>query len=558
MNCPLGRPQTSIGFPAGLYVDDCKADGRVTNGNFNAANLEALFPEVDWNGGETFMKQYQFLAGLEMNYKLSDALTLTSVTGFYKQRLDNLGNYTQGFYEDLSSFNIDGSGNVIADPNPLIDDAALVRHWQLASYNELALREFSQELRLASDFDGPINFMIGGLFTDTKAEAGSTTAARTINPVPINKYWYGQTGKAWSVFGQAIFNPIEQIEISAGARASWEKKKLPVLLNIDRTVAGNIAPITAPGLDRDVSFDDVSPEVTVAYKPNRDLNIYASYKEGFLSGGFSALTPTAGVINGTQQVTYDQQTTRGFEAGIKAALFDRKLLLNLAAYSYKTKGLQVGVTTEGTQQELRNAGSVRTKGIEADFTYRTPLEGLTLTGAANYNKAYYISYFASCYRGQPSEECFLQFNPVTGANSLLQDLSGQDLVRAPRWTANAGFNYETPLSDAFKIGISGNMSYSDDYYTDTTNTPGGKQPSYTLFDASVRFADVDDTWEVALIGRNLSNKYYIVRSSDTPFTGSGPGAFAANDPRRLLGDTAGYVSRGRELWVRLSYKFGGR
>ncbi|AMK16574.1 MULTISPECIES: TonB-dependent receptor [Sphingobium] len=549
--CPLGAPQFSIGMPANLPVDNCVADNKNLVGGFNGANVENLFPEMDWNGGQPRLEQYQFLGGLEMNYQVDEDVKLTSVTGFYKQKLDNIANFTQYYYEDGAVYFLNGAGN----PAPA-GQGAQVRRWHLPSYNELALREFSQELRLASDFTGPINFMMGGLFTDSKATAGSTTPARTTNPVALNKYKYVQEGQSYSIFGQIIAKPIEIIELSAGARASWEKKRLPTLLNYDPTAPGNLSPITAAGLRRKVDFFDVSPEFTAALHPSRDLNIYASYKEGFLSGGFSALTPTAGVIGGTQQVTYDQQVTKGIEAGIKAALFDRTLQVNLAAYNYKTTGLQVGVTVSGVQQELRNAGSVRTKGIEADFTYRTPLDGLSLNGAMNYNKAYYIDYQASCYRGQPSEECFVQFNNFTGTSALLQNLSGQELVRAPRWTANAGFNFDRPINEGMKIGLSGNMSYSDSYFTDTTNTPGGRQPSYTLFDASLRLSQAQDRWEIALIGRNLTDKYYFVRSSDTPFTGSDPGRYARNDPLRLLGDTAAYVGRGREIWVRLSYRFG--
>ena len=108
-----------------------------------------------------------------------------------------------------------------------------------------------------------------------------------------------------------------------------------------------------------------------------------------------------------------------------------------------------------------------------------------------------------------------------------------------------------------KLGLSGNASYSGGYFTDTSSTPGGWQKSYTLLDASVRLGDQDDRWELAFIGKNLTNKYYFVRSSDSPFTGSNPGQYAANDTLRLLGDTAAYPSRGREFWVRMSYKFQG-
>ena len=573
VSCPFGFPQASPPTALGLPIDNCKADKHVGVGDFSG-NLNAFDPVYPADG-RSYLRQWQVLGSLELNYELMDGLTLTSVTGYYRVHLRNLGNFTQNYYEDTTLFSLP-AGPIATGPVALN-----VPRQILVSLNRLDLRETTEEVRLTSSFDSPINFMIGGLYQDSHGSNGSTTARRTFNPIWVNKYLYVQEGKAWSLFGQVQYNPIPEIELSGGVRYSHEKKKLPglsssvFLTTTNTALAPGASPsalvaITNPNLIRDITFKDWSPEFTASYQPTKDMNIYASYKRGFLSGGFSALAPTIGVayggtpagcitpVGGTtcvpypaQQVTYDQQITKGFEVGFKAALFDRRLRFNIAAFNYKTTGLQVGVTTQGTQQEIRNAGSVRTKGIEADFNYRTPLEGLTLNGAIAYTKGKYLQYLASCYRGQSSSTCFTRTSDVTGLPALLQDLGGQPLVRAPKWTGNAGFNYETPISDGLKIGLLGSMNFSSKYFTDTTNTPGGLQGSYTLFDASVRVADADERWEAAVIGRNLTDKYYFVRSSDTPFTGTTPGAA----PIGILGDTAASVNRGREIILRLTYKF---
>ena len=561
--CPLGRPQTQIGLPNDVYIDDCRADRINQSGYSNVANAKTLFPMYSkyWDKGLT-QDQYQFLASLEMNYHVTDSLTFTSQTGFYKQNLNNTGNYTQSFFNDGATYWLDGQGNLAP-----AGSGAFVRRWDLSGYFNLHMRELSQELRLTSSFDGPINFMIGGLITDTKGDTRQGTTTATFGSafgaigLRSNHYHYAVDGKSQSIFGQIIVNPIPEIEISGGARSSWEQKKLvavetldvtsPRLLNDVGTVFG------LPDIDRKVSFHDISPEFTVAFKPNPDLNIYAGYKEGFLSGGFAAVVPQKATFQNGQHI-YKPQETKGFEGGIKAALLNRALRVNLAYYNYKTTGLQVGLTINGVNPVLLNAASARTEGVEFDFTYDTPLQGLSLNGALNYNKGKYLDFIAPCYRGQPSEDCFLQTNDLTGITDFYQDLKGKPLVRAPRWTGNAGFNYETSVGSGFKIGLSGNVTYSDAYFTDTADTPGGKQPSYTLLDASLRFGADDDSWEVAFIGRNLTNEYYFVRSSDSPFSGSNPGAYPSNSPYRLLADTAASIARGRELWVRLSYKFSGK
>ena len=467
----------------------------------------------------------------ELTYQPSPLIEITSVTGYYKLGLSNVGNFSQLYY-----------------------DSAVLPAQLLVSHNRLALREISEELRVTTYFDGPVNMMFGALYQDSYARSGSTTARNSINPIFVNKYLYVQEGNAYSFFGQVTADLTDRFQLSGGARASFENKSLSTISTATAASPRTLVPITAAGLIRDVSFNNLSPEFTASYRPNRDLNIYVSYKEGFLSGGFSSLTPTAGVIAGTQQVNYDQQLTRGVEGGVKAKLFGNTLRVNLAAYNYKTTGLQVGVTTQGVQQELRNAGSVRTRGIDFDMVYHPPIDGLQINGAVNYNDGFYIDYQASCYRGQSSNTCYNQTSRVTGQTALLQDLSGQPLVRAPKWTANLGFSYDRPIGERYKLGISANVSHSGSYFTDTTNTPGGIQKAYQLVDATLRFGQDGPGWEVALIGRNLTDTYYFVRSSDTPFTGSAPGAAQVG----LLGDTAAAVSRGREIMLRLSYKFGER
>jgi len=67
-----------------------------------------------------------------------------------------------------------------------------------------------------------------------------------------------------------------------------------------------------------------------------------------------------------------------------------------------------------------------------------------------------------------------------------------------------------------------------------------------MIDASVRVAQSEDKWEVALIGRNLTNEFYWTRSTDNP-TGS------ANPTK--LADTTAVPGRGREMWIRVGFKY---
>ncbi len=519
VNCPTGSPQ-------GGGVDDCKANNTVS-----VSDLGPGYDQYDarWGDGTTFLDQKQLLGSLVMNYQLTPTVLLTSVSGIYDVSLDNLANYSAGYTPEIL----------------------------LPSYNVLDIREISQELRLATDFGGPVDFTLGGYYQDSKVTNGSHTFLGTpamggIYPLEVNDYLLRQKGTAYSVFLQSMIRFTDTLELSVGARYSHERKRL-AFLESDPTTAtpagrdNGRVDVDTP-VDR-VSFNNLSPEATLSWRPSADLTVYGSYKEGFLSGGFNS-----GATDFATNLTYDPQLVKGWEAGVKAYLLENQLRLGLSAYTYKVTDLQVQVTVSGIVQRLTNAGGVRTKGLEFDFDYAPrALAGFRLFGALAYGHGRYTDYQGQCYRGQNAGSpvpCVDQISRQTGETILAQDLSGTELIRMPEWSGSLGFGYDTNVSDAFKIGFTGDMVYSDGYLTDATSSPGGRSPSYTLFNASVRIGTTDDRYELALIGRNLTEDYFWTRTSDRPFTGTAPGVTPG-----VLGDSVSAINRGREVILRGTVRF---
>lgn len=512
VDCPLGGPQTG-------GVDDCRANGTVSSADAGA-NFAGLDPSFDGRG--TFLTQKQVLTGLEMNYRPSDTITLTSVTGYYSTSLDSVGNFT----------------------------ASYVPSTYIHGRNYLSIDEFSQELRVTSDFDGPFNFTTGGHFQDSRVKSGAHSFLNANAPVEILEYLLKQDGLGYSAFAQGTFDILPTLEISAGGRYSHERKKLP-FIGTDTTRNPSNPLIEQTAIVAKRSFNNFSPEFTLSWRPSKDMTVYGSYKKGFLSGGFNS-----GAANFATNLSYDQQLIKGFEGGAKVALLDGTLHANLALYSYRVTGLQVTVTTGGgTVQELRNAGKVSSKGIEFDFSYRPPVDGLRIDGALSYNRGRYLDYQATCYRGQNANSpvpCLNQLNRVSGNMALLQDLSGTELLRAPEFAGNLSADYHVAVGNGLELGLGADMTYSDSYLTDASSKAAGRSPSYALLGASVRLGQQDNGWQVALIGRNLTNKYFWTRSIDNPFSGT---PASGGTTAGVLGDTVGPITRGRELMLRLSYSF---
>lgn len=531
-SCPYGVRQTGSG------IAQCsRNDGK--NSNATSGSVVGSIPGTNnyFGDGENFQKQNQLLASLEMNYDVTDTVRLTSVTGYYDVKLRQCQNYES-------------------------DNGIL-----LPSCNPYQGHEFSQELRIATDFDEIFNFIGGVYYSNTNYKTGSITYLFGGNfdllgpgfggpttPAQVNNYWMQQKGTAWSAYGQLSLKPVDQFELTIGGRYSYERKRVPLVMSGGGL--GETYPVLTPTPILDAStivtlnkskdsWNDFSPEVTASYRPHQNLTVFASYKKGFLSGGFNSSSVSFNDA-ANLDISYDPQTIKGFEAGVKAALFDNSLLVNLAAYTYKVKDLQVSQFTNATAT-IRNAGAVKVKGVEFDFTYRTPVDGLSIRGAAAYNKGKYSSFpDAPCYNGQtPAMGCTLRL----GGN-YAQDLSGTELIRAPEWNVSGGFDYDTPIGADLKLGLSGAVSYSSSFLTNASSAPQSRMPSHALVDATLRLARDDDRWEIALIGKNLTNQWVFIASPDVPFTGTDFGIVPG-----VLGDRYAAMGRGRELMVRVGFKY---
>jgi iron complex outermembrane receptor protein len=516
ISCPAGHRQTGSS-------GQCSAGGEVVN--TSNGPIIGTFPGTlnRFGNGRSYLYQKQALGSLEINYRFSPEVLLTAVTGYYYADMEQ----SQNFQNDYII--------IIPSDVPYRDS------------------EISQEIRLTTSFQAPINISAGAYFSDSHTQTGGLTYLFGSNfdlfgpgvggpttPFLINDYFLKQRGRSYSAYLQLIYKPIEVLEIDVGGRYSYEEKSLPLVSSSPTAFLGAGSILNTPV--RDDSWTDFSPEATIAYRPSANLTLFASYKHGFLSGGFNSGSSDFTV---NPDLSYLPQTIEGEEIGVKAALLGGALRVNAAAYTYDVHDLQVSSYVDVTSA-ITNAGAVNIKGAEADMAYQTPLNGLSIHGAMAYNHGRYTKFSgAPCYNGQtPAAGCtIINGNPQ-------QDLSGTELIRAPEWNVSGGVNFERDVGSGLRLGLSADVSYSASFLTDATSDPSGREPAYTLVDSNLRLSSEAGRWEVALVGRNLTNRHYWVSSNGAPFSGSNTGTAAGT-----LGDRFASVSRGREIMIRASYKY---
>ena len=470
-------------------------------------------------------------ARLTMDLDLTDGLKLSTVSG-----------YVDLFNEYNGNFNYTGNCPAANFNNVTGCTAGIAAGFMAPFRNELT--QFTQEVRLTSGFNGPFNFMLGAFWEDRKIPYGTSQnafVAAFLGPTTNGETfdWYAERdskAEALSVFGSAIIDITDQLELSGGVRWTDEKKSTTVRFPfVHDIITFGFGFLPSGFFAGPVRFSDsnISPELTLKYKVTDDVNIYAAYKSGFKSGGIDNNALPSGPLRNLNSpdpalraaiedgLRFDSETSKGGEIGIRTQFADRSVTLNATAFYYTFKDLQIQEFSLAIFNfETYNASKVVTQGLDIDWAWKTPVAGLKFFGAMSYTDTKYAE-------------------NIVRPNLSVAIVKGRATARAPKFAGNIAFDWRSPVSDSLEFGLSGNATYSDSYWTNATDSYY-KQPSYVTLDGAISIGDPDGKWKLSLIGTNLTDEIWTNTNGPAPFTSD---------------DTVHTQNRGRQLFVEAAFKF---
>ncbi|WP_082788196.1 TonB-dependent receptor [Sphingorhabdus sp. M41] len=466
-----------------------------------------------------------FFGRLKWDLDLSDTLTLSSVSGYLS--LDAVDTDCYAYVGQFSPTNPANSG--CSDPQNKTE-------------------QFTQELRISSDFDGMFNFMVGAFYEDRDIDFNTSQQGVNISfvapdPVTGNTYdWFKKQNtrtEALSFFASATLDLTERLELSGGVRWTDEKKVSRITVPYVHTfLSATPAFINSGFFSGPITFKDsnFSPEVSLKYQATQDINVYAAFKTGFKSGGIDNSALPSNSLLGfndpdpavraavADALKFKSETGLGGEVGVKAQFADRTVTLNSSFFYYVFDDLQVQNFDAATVQfQTFNASQLTSKGIDVEWGWRTPVEGLNLSGSLAYTDAKFTAPF------------------VTTSG---EDIDGRRAARAPKFAANAAFDWSVPMGDSLELGLNGNVQYSGSYFTNEDSASDLKQDSYVSIDGSISVGDPEGKWKLALVGVNLTDEIWINTSGGRPFLEPGVGD-----------DLVVTQNRGRQVFVEASFKF---
>ena len=506
--CPEGAHQPTVVLGAIFFqgVDDCKINGNTSKIGLNPALRAGLVEGYD--DGQPGLEQETDFMSLQMDWDISENYTLTAVTG----------------YVDLD-------------------------HWELDDYSYGAgvfgglhnnlYESFSQEIRIASQFDGSFNFQGGIFWQEIEQEFDAYQYAVNIgllapDPITGNGYDYNKhhflDTDVFSAFAAFYWDINEKTELTFGARYTDEEKEGKIEIDyVHLFLQGTFG---APPLIDGLEFEDdnLSPEVAINYYLTEDISVFAAYKEGFKSGGVdnsalpsASLNPPDGDFS---FLVYESEESDGFEVGMKANLMNGGMRLNATIFSYEYTDLQVQLfNSTAIQFSTFNASALETEGFEFDLLWQTDIDGLTIRSAWAWTDTVYSDDF---------------FN-ATGEN-----LKGEDGAGSADVTGFIGFTFDRALNDNWRYSLSADARFTDDYAWTATLNPF-VQDSFWIYDAALSFYTADEKHQVNIIARNLGDEYYIIGG------GAIPGRAPIDNTGANTLDQGATVPLGRT--VSLQYKF---
>jgi iron complex outermembrane receptor protein len=261
-----------------------------------------------------------------------------------------------------------------------------------------------------------------------------------------------------------------------------------------------------------ISADDVDSEVTyrlaVEYDVTPDNLLYASFENGFRSGGFN-------LAFGRE--TYEPEFIDAYTIGSKNRFLNDRLELNLELFYWEYEGQQLaalGVDANGQNAfYTRNVGASTMLGTEVDFQFLAT-ESTLIRGGVQYLDAEYDSFRYNQVDLSDATDPLNFLRPVTGCTStqILSptrsfdiDCSGRQALNSPKWTANLGVSQTVEFGDLM-LTANADGRYRGSREVGFNYIPLSRAESDFTFDASVSLSDIAEYWRVTAYVRNLTNE----------------------------------------------------
>jgi len=396
--------------------------------------------------GEYAGKRGLDLVSWRNTFDIADGIQLVSLSGYSNFTSDNL---------------FDVFGSAIPAPETTSTDTDT----------------YSQELIVKGD-TGTLDWLLGAFYM-RRDEENHTFAdfSNILGSFTIIDQESRQTSA--SVFADATFHLSDATRVFAGAR--YLKETLDQDLYVAAIVGEDTIVQCAPDMPTQRSRDDAfTGRVGIQQDLSDDVMFYGQASRGYKAPGFS---------QSACGNSFDPETVNALEAGVKSMLLDRRLRLNLSAFYYDIKNLQIEIANPLGIPAI-NVPKSESYGAELEASFR-PTSDLTLDAS--------VSWLHARYKRFLNQDTNLGV-PV-GAS-----LAGNALNNSPNFSANLGARYRISIGRG-SLTPQANIYMTTKYQVREVNQPYLVQDGYTQTNMSLTYRlDDDQGFYIRGYVKNLENE----------------------------------------------------
>lgn len=385
-------------------------------------------PQSYDGGGGTLRIDYDF-----------DLFTVTSITAYEETDGSSLGDIDGG----------SGAGPA-ADPPP-IPFPAVTRD----GLDDLD--QFSQEIRLSHE-GTKLNWQGGFFYFDTDYTIAT-------NPFFAPTTLIQQEDESWAVFGQASYDFLDWLNVTAGIRYTDD----------DKTLTPKVTNQPVPKVDTD--DNEVSWDLAALVRVNEDMNLFARIARGYRAPSIQGRD----IAFFGQPSVAKSETILSFETGIKSTMLDNRFRINASVFYYKIDDQQLtAVGGASNLVQLVNADEGEGRGYEIDVEWLAA-ENLAFTFGYSYNDTEIQD------NNLTVQPCGSGICTVTDA----LDANGNALVNNNSFPQAPSSIFYATASASYPIGDGGELfGFADYAYQGRTN----------MFIYSAQEFEIDKNWELGLRG----------------------------------------------------------
>ncbi len=366
------------------------------------------------------------------------------------------------------------------------------------------------EIRYAGSLSEDLTYVVGFSYFDQQMFVGERRDFGVVDIAGVTELGHDSKG----VFAELDYMIGDSTKLTVGAR--WTEESKDVVFNAIGSCQLDFSSCAGPssGLNQDGSWNDTTPKVAITQYINENVNVYASFTQGFRSGSFDARArPIDSFLNsrpGPEEVT-------SYELGLKSLLNDGRILLNVAVFRSDYDDIQklaleecevdLATCPSGRIQRLINAAKATIDGVEVEAAFYVT-DQFNINASLGYTDASFDEFEGFDADGTPG------YDPVSDPLAA----AALKFERVPELTYNIGATYFMQLENGGEIDLRASYSYTDDFFNNATNSESIRTDSYGLLDISVGYTPPDSSLKVTVFGKNVTDELYHDFALDNALT----------------------------------------